>query len=181
MDIKEIFETYYDHVYGFILFKVRNVHDTEDITSDVFLKVAKNIQRYDEKKASLSTWLITIAVNTIRDFYRGRHDYLSLEYAEDMAAPGDIVENVLANEQAKSLYSALGQLNERQRNVVLLCYYGDMSNKEIAGILNLSVSNVETILSRARAKLKKIIKNCEVSSSGSYKLVEDQERQDQNA
>jgi len=174
MDIEAIFDTYYDRVYSFTLFRVRNVHDTEDITSDVFLKAAQNLERYDEKKASLPTWLLTITMNTIRDFYRTKRDSLPLEFAENAAGSNDITGGILANEQARDLYDALGQLDERQRNVVLLRYYGDMSNRQIAEILKLSVSNVETILSRARKILKNLLEQREVSHDRSYYLTKGQ-------
>lgn len=157
MGLEEIFDKYYDRVYSFTLLRVKNIHTAEDITSDVFYKVAQSINSYDEKKAAMATWLITIAMNKIRDYYRGQKHLMPLESAEDIQAQVNLEEKVLANEQAKELYKAMDKLDERQRNVLLLRYYGDMSNKEIAKELNLSVSNVETILTRARQKLKKIL------------------------
>ena len=59
----------------------------------------------------------------------------------------------------------MAKLDERQRNIVLLRYYGEMSNREIARLLKLTETNVETILSRAKKILKSHLEKCEVSAS----------------
>jgi len=175
LDLEKIFDEYYDRIYGFTLLRVRNVHDAEDITSDVFVKVAQNINSYDEEKASLSTWLFTIALNLIRDHCRvAKRGAVELEFAENIASSDNIEtsveEGAMSGERAKALYAALEQLDERQRNIVLLRYKSNMSNRQIADTLALSESNVETILYRARKKLKKLLENCEVFSVDSYNL-----------
>jgi len=172
INLEELFDTYYNRVYSFTFFRVRNVHDTEDIVSDTFYKAAKNIRRYDEEKASLSTWLFTIALNEMRSYYRKRRDVLSLEDTENITALDDIEKSVLSNERAEEMYAAISQLNERQRNIVLMRYYGEMSNREIALVLHLTETNVETILSRAKKTLKNLLEECEISTAAAYKDTE---------
>ena len=171
MEIAEMFETYYGRVYSFTLFRARNAQDAEDITSEVFYRAAKNMAGFDETKASLSTWLFTIAVNETRRHFHERKNALPLEYAENLPAGECVLENVLRNERAKELYAAMEQLGERQRNVLLLRYYGEMSNREIAGALGLTETNVETVLYRAKKKLRGILKKCEISENPRYKVV----------
>lgn len=172
MDAEQIFDTYYDRVYRFALLRVQNVHDAENIASDVFLKVVENISRYDETKASPGTWLFAIAANTVRDFYRTRHTLLPLDEIEQQPAADSTEENpeesVLRNERAKALYAAIARLSEHQRDVVLLRYYGQMSTHEVARCLKLTETNVDTILSRAKKTLRNSPELCEISPGGSY-------------
>lgn len=177
MGIEEIFDTYYNRVYRFTLFRVQNAHDAEDITSEVFLKAAKNLWRYNAKKAAMSTWLFSITLNEIKMFYRKRRDTLLLEYAKNIPERENIEDTVLVNERAKLLYAAIALLDERQRNIVLLRYYGEMSNKEIARLLNLTETNVGTILSRTIKILRKYLETCDEPAAIAYKLTEGREQE----
>lgn len=156
-DLADIFEAYYDRIYSYALFRVQSIADAEDIASNVFLKAAEHIDLYDAGKASVSTWLFTIAQNTVKDHYRTRHTTVSEDEIEELPAGDDPEQRVLANERAKELYAAIAKLDERQRDIVLMRYYGGMSSKEIAAVLKLSETNAETILSRAKKILREIL------------------------
>jgi len=179
MNLEEIFDTYYDRVYSFTLFRVRNVHDAEDIASDVFCKAAQNLHRY-RKESAVSTWLISIALNEIKNYYRSRKEHLDLEYAENIPANDKPEDFILADERTQELYAAIKQLDERQRDVVLLRYYGEMNHKEISRLLKLTETNVETILYRAKKNLKNFLEKCEVSVSAVSKYTENREMEVEN-
>ena len=123
MGLEEIFDTYYDRVYRFIFFRVRNIHDAEDISSEVFYRAARSFWRFDGKKANISTWLFTIVLNETRRYFRKGIIELPLEYAQTVEIPDIVAQSVLASEQARTLSAALERLEERQRTVVLLRYY----------------------------------------------------------
>ena len=176
VELEEIFDMYYDKIYSFTLFRVQSIHDAEDITSNVFCKAVKSFMSY-RKECSVSTWLLSIALNEIKNYYRGRREYLNLEYAESYPARENAEDSVLANERARSLYAAVAELDERQRNIVLLRYYGDMSNKEIALLLKLTETNVETILYRAKKILKKFLETCEVSAPAVSNITKGREKE----
>jgi len=180
MRVEDVFDIYYDRLYSFILFRVRNVHDAEDIASEVFFRAAKNFRKYNADKAGVSTWLFTIALNETRRYFRRQKGEQPLEYAENMEAPDNTLEGVLANEQAKALSAALGQLDERQRTVVLLRYYSEMSYREIACAMKLTETNVSTILSRGLKNLKNLLESCDKIEAAGYKEIEAGERTVQN-
>ena len=176
MEIERIFETWYDRVYSFTLFRVGNTYDAEDITSEVFVRAAKSLWRYNPEKAGLSTWLFTIALNEIRRHCKKRRDEAPLEHAEDLPSPDTAQDSVLANEQTKALSAALARLDERQRTVVLLRYYSEMSSREIAHALKLTETNVSTILSRGIKNLKNLLEKCDEIDFAGYKVIEAGER-----
>lgn len=72
MDKEKIYREYHGKVYGYILSKIGNPQDAEDIAFEVFLKVYEKLDTYDETKSSLSTWIFTITRNKLTDFYRTR-------------------------------------------------------------------------------------------------------------
>ena len=75
----KVYTEYKEKVMRYMLKKVQNPHDAEDLTSEVFLKVFKSIESFDENKASISTWIYTVARNTVIDYYRTRKDTAELD------------------------------------------------------------------------------------------------------
>ena len=66
-DTGYIYAQYRDKVFGFVRSKIYNQTEVEDIVQTVFLKVYSNLDKYDETKASLSTWIYIITRNTVSD------------------------------------------------------------------------------------------------------------------
>ena len=160
------FDELYDHffpiIYNVIYVRVKNADVADDIVSDTFFKVNKNLHTFDSRKASFSTWISRIAIRTLTDYYRWRsHREGNVEW-EDVYSPAapenDTPESkVLNDENRKELLLALDKLDEREKRIVELKFWGDLSNKEIADTLELTQSNVGVILHRAMGKLKNIL------------------------
>ena len=69
-DFERMYEDYFK-VYNFIFYRLLHKQDTEDLVSEVFLKVARNIFSFNAQKASFNTWIFTIARNTLTDYFAG--------------------------------------------------------------------------------------------------------------
>ena len=65
---EQIYDDYKDKIYEFIFYKVSNKALAEDLTSDVFISVYKNLHRYDEEKSFITTWLYAIAYNRLKNY-----------------------------------------------------------------------------------------------------------------
>ena len=65
----ELYEKYFPLVYGMIFARLKDVTAADDVVSEIFMKVALNLDKHD-KKYAFSTWLFTIARNTLADYYR---------------------------------------------------------------------------------------------------------------
>ena len=65
----ELYEKYFPQVYGMIFARLKDVTAADDVVSEIFMKVALNLDKHD-KKYAFSTWLFTIARNTLADYYR---------------------------------------------------------------------------------------------------------------
>lgn len=152
-DIKtEIYESYHAKVQNFIYSKVNDMYLAEDICSDVFIKIYEKYDRFDESKSSLSTWIFTIARNTLIDYYRTRH--VHEEVPEDMAQDADVEEEVLNGEMLNTLASALEKLGERERDLIILHYYSGLKLNEIAEKMDISYSYVKILHKKALVELR---------------------------
>jgi RNA polymerase sigma-70 factor (ECF subfamily) len=127
----------------------------DDIVQETFLRLWTRAATYDRASARLSTWLHNIAHNLCVDSFRrdSRISYVGNDDEREAtsAGPSDTRE---AAEQSDRVREALNRLPERQRSALLLCYYQGLSNRDVASILELSVDALESLLARARRKLK---------------------------
>ena len=73
-DIELIYTQYCDKVSRFVRSKIHYPNDVEDIVQTVFLKVYSNLDKYDEIKASFSTWIYIITRNTVYDYLKDKRD-----------------------------------------------------------------------------------------------------------
>lgn len=167
---KKLVDTYGQQVFNTALSFVQHRETAEDIVQETFVEVYRSIQKFNEQ-AELGTWIYRIAVNKCLDYIRyakrrKRFGFLiSLTGSTqdkplpDNAAfyhPGIAVEQ---KENAQILYAAVDTLNETQRTVFILVYIEDMSQKEVAAIMDLNVKAVESLLQRAKANLRKKLGN----------------------
>jgi len=144
-------------VYGFIAYRVSSRADAEDLTQQTFERALRAWARFDPARASPATWLLTIAHNLVVDHYRSDR---SAEQAP--IGPGGVeVEALPAAEDPgydlgvdAALAEALDALPERDRRIVALRFGGDLNGPEIAELTDLSLANVQQILSRSLRALR---------------------------
>lgn len=153
----EIYEAQFKRVYNYISYRINNHADVEDLVSKVFSKIIEKYDSFNPKRGALSTWIITIARNTVMDYFReNQKDALveldSMEpYLSSGKTPDDIV---IKNEQNMVLIRALDTLTVRERNLIALKYGAELNNKEIAQVMELSESNIGVIMFRSLKKLR---------------------------
>ena len=149
---EEIYREYYKKVYGYILSKINNATNAEDLTADVFLKVFEKIDTFDETKASVSTWIYTITKNTLIDYYRTRRTFDEVpETEEDVSSVEDEVCN---SEMLELLARGLETLDEREREIVVLRYSSGKTLREIAAQMGISYAYVKILQNKAFAHLR---------------------------
>lgn len=136
--------------------------DVEDLTADVFAKAYDALDSYRPERSAFSTWLYTIASNTIRDYLRRsvvRGKYLSpaddeiMEAVPDGGEWGD--ERLCRRELLDALALGLQNLPELQRQVVVLQFYDCLPQKQIAQRLGLSYANTRYLSHRAVKALQR--------------------------
>lgn len=143
---KKDFESYYslysDTIYNYIYFKVWNDASLAyDITSDVFMKVLKNLEKYDINKWNFQSWLYKIAGNTIIDYYRSNkeHEDIHDENIENMMFYyDDIKEKIDAQLDLERIYSELNKLLPETKKIITLRIFEELSFSEISKIMDMS-------------------------------------------
>ena len=158
---EELYEYFFPRVYNFIYARLKNSADADDVTSITFMKMNENLERYEPSKAAFSTWLFCIATNSLIDFARRRDKSEETEWEEffDPAAPEnqEPEAQTLAQESNNELLTALDKLNDRERRIIELKFWGDLDTRSIADVLSMTESNVRVTLHRSLGKLKKIL------------------------
>lgn len=157
MDAEQLFTEYFDPVYQFIHSRVGHRQEAEDLTSEVFEKIAKNLHTYRTKSgATIRSWIFTIARNTIVDFYR-KKKYVTFDVTE-IEIPVDtfLEQEVDDRKQIGELFKRIHALPETQCEIMLLRFTADLGNKEIARILNVPVSTVSSTISKTLAMLREV-------------------------
>lgn len=147
-----IYDDYYLKVRNYILKKVNNYHLAEDLCSDVFVKVYEKLDTFDSKKASLSTWIFTIARNRLIDYYRSNK--ITSELNENIAIEEDD-ESILNDDNLQILADSLNKLSEKERDVLINHYYSGITLKETAVKMGISYAYAKLLHTRSLAKLKK--------------------------
>jgi RNA polymerase sigma factor (sigma-70 family) len=150
-------------IYAFLAYRTGSRADAEDLTQETFERALKAWGRYDPARASVRTWLTAIAHNLVIDHYRSSrsHREFPLEDEPSFEAPEMLPDLGLD----PALARALDSLSEREREIVALRFGGDLSGPEIAALINLSLSNVQQILSRALRRLRTEIDGEDASGS----------------
>lgn len=158
-DFARVYEDHVWRVYGFLAYRVRDRDLAEDLTQTTFERALRAWPRFDPRRASEQTWLLTIARNLLVDHRRREQAVPSAEIDERLlpvtAGPED------AQTVWPELQDALRQLGEREREVVALRFGADLTGPDIAEITGLSLSNVQQILSRSLRRLRSLLETAE--------------------
>ena len=155
MTQEEIFKEYHNKIENYIWGKVSDKYVAEDLASAVFLKICQKLEDYDDSKASISTWIYTIANNTVIDYYRTHK--VSEEVPEDVSSMGEIDDDLLNEEMLTELAEALQKIPERERNLLVYRYYDNMTLKDIAVKLGMSYANAKIVQAKAINHMRELI------------------------
>lgn len=168
------FQTLFDEHYRSLLFFFTNrgftLDEARDLTQETFLRAYKGVKAF-RYEASYKTWLFQIATNLWRNTIRSRSaakraaQEVSLEEELDSGRPvlsdgggagrvGTPLSEVLADEAAGQLESALEELPSRMRRCVQLRLFQDLKYREIAQLMQLSIETVKSQLHQARHRLR---------------------------
>lgn len=146
---------------------VHSYADAEDIAQDVFVEIYQSIQNF-RGEAGLSTWIYRIAVNKSLNFLRkaGRRKVFSFFGNNEGGSDNQIKtlasgreycpdEELQKSEKSKAISQAMNKLPASQETAFILSKYDELSYQEIAEVMDISVSSVESLLFRARQNLRK--------------------------
>lgn len=126
----------------------------DDVVQETLLRLWTKADRFNPQAARLTTWLHRIAHNLCIDQQRRGARLTELPPAWDPAGEEGPEQDRVRQEQSRRVSEALKTLPERQRCALLLCHYQGLSNSDAAHILEISIDALESLLARARRRLK---------------------------
>lgn len=151
---------------------VHRLHDAEDISQEVFIEIFHSAHKF-RGESKLSTWIYRITVNKSLNYIRdhkkkslvksigntlfGMNERLDIPANTYADRPDLLTEN---NERKAGLYKAIDALPERQKVAFNLNKFENLSYREIADVMQLSVSSIESLIHRAKLNLQKALYEC---------------------
>ncbi|HEY3366519.1 MAG TPA: sigma-70 family RNA polymerase sigma factor [Symbiobacteriaceae bacterium] len=157
-----LFQLYRDDVFRFSFLVARDASVAQDVVQETFLKVFRSIGKF-QFRSSFKSWLYRIAVNESITMFRRRKVKEDLAPFPDAAQPHNSPgaghewqpeEAVLEGEERQLLRRAIGQLDPVHRTVVVLKYFHEFSDTEIALMIGCPPGTVKSRLHRARELLR---------------------------
>lgn len=145
----EYAQKYIDTVYRVAFSMLRNPHDADDVTQDVFLKLYTARVEF-QSEDHVKNWLMKVTVNACRNVFR-----MPCRRAEDIEEYAQTLG--FESPEQTDLFLAVNSLEQKYRIAVHLYYFEGYSVKEIGKILGVSENTVSTRLARARGKLRSIL------------------------
>lgn len=148
---KELYETYKESLFSLCLKYCKNREEAEDNLQDTFIEVFKNIKKYN-KKGSFEGWLKRITINKAIDKYK-KESYINIVINDDILKD-QTIETEALNLPLQTILNLVQKLPSRYRMVFNLYELDNYTHKEIAKMLNISVSTSKSNLHRAKTILK---------------------------
>ena len=152
---EDLFRESYGAVYNYVRYRMAGDDAAEDVVAEAFLRAARAFDRFDPSRAQFSTWVITIASNCMRDYWRRARPAVALEeIPENIYSQPDAAEAQASKDQIDRL---LAILSSEERNLIVMKYREGYHNVEIAEKLGMNASTVSTKLFNAIAKMRSVI------------------------
>ena len=158
----KIYDQYYDQIFVFIYKKTYDENTTAELTSEVFYKALYNLKKYKFKGLPFSSWLYRIASNATIEHFRKQKKvqrHISIESNQLAHLASEVSESSDLEKKRQLLISALGNLKEKEIQLIELRYFEEFSFKEIGQIIGLTENNAKVKTFRVIKKIQKLIKS----------------------
>ncbi|RDY24356.1 RNA polymerase sigma factor [Romboutsia maritimum] len=152
---------HYDLVHSYIYRTINDYNIAYDISQDVFIKMMKNIDKYNLENGKFQSWLLKIAVNTTKDYfkskiYKQRIENCNIEKYQ-IEDTSNVIDIVSKKEEAIKIKEAVENLPSLQREAIFLKYYNGLKIKEISNITGDNENTIKSRLFNGIKNLKKLL------------------------
>jgi RNA polymerase sigma-70 factor, ECF subfamily len=151
----QLYESYVDKIYHFLYYRTAHKETAEDLTSTTFIKALDNIKKFNPSKGVFLAWLFRIARNSLYDFYRAKKDIVDIdEVIFFLSSPENLPADLDAKNKLKEVEVYLKELPAREREIIVLRVWDELSYREISELLGKSEAACKMAFSRAIGKLR---------------------------
>jgi RNA polymerase sigma-70 factor (ECF subfamily) len=158
LDFAALFDTHYSRLYAYIGSRLNDRETAEDLTAATFERAFSRSYSYDPDKGSFATWLFRIGHNLLVNYYAATSRKPISQDLDEAAEVSDTglspEQHLLRQEQQRMLIDTLTTLSERDQEIIQLKFFGRLTNREIAEVMELKERTVSVIILRALQKLK---------------------------
>jgi RNA polymerase sigma-70 factor (ECF subfamily) len=150
-----LYRRYLSRVYRYVYRRVGNQQDAEDVTASVFIEALECLEDYREQ-GSFAGWLFTIAHHRVADHYRQQKEGISLEEVLPALNSGPGPEALaLQRDRLERVAQALDELTAERQEALALRFFGELSNKEVAQVMDRSEAAVKMLVYRTLRQLRR--------------------------
>jgi RNA polymerase sigma-70 factor (ECF subfamily) len=155
----ELYERYVDQIYAYLYYRTSSTWEAQDLTERVFLRAMEHLPKYSFRGAPFSAWLYRIAHNLVANWHRDarRRKIVSLEDALERSSSHDPEEDAVRAEEYATVREAVRRLSQERQNLLVLKMVNELSNREIAQILDKTEGAVKALFHRTMVALEEEI------------------------
>lgn len=153
----DLYRKYVDSIYHYLLARVGNEREAEDLTAEVFLQALEGLENYHHR-GHFAAWLFTIARRRVADHYRGQPRELSAYGFDNIPEQeNNLLEDLIQQQELESLENVVSSLPEEQQELLRLRCAAGLTFREIAGVLEHSESAVKMSYYRLLDRLEMLL------------------------
>ena len=155
----QLYEAHFDKIFRYMVLKIRNQTEAEDITQQVFVKAYESIGSYQSQGVPFTAWLFRIAHNQMVDYVRkqSRKPTVPLDESLPIADETDLEHDVETKIEMEKVVLATKQLTKAQREVISLRFAGGLSITEAAKTMRKSEGAIKALQHSAILSLRKTL------------------------
>lgn len=146
--IEKLIEKHADMIYRLAMTRTRDEENSKEVFQEVFYRLSRKVPDFENEEHE-KAWLIKVTINCTKTILANKWKHQACELPDNIPAEQQSIQEV---------YDKVLTLPQKYRTVIYLFYYEDLSIKDIAKILHTNENTIKTRLSRARVKLKDILK-----------------------
>lgn len=150
----QLYDLYANRVYRFVYYRVGHKETAEDLTSVSFTKAYQNLHSFKGQQGVFGAWLFRIARNTVIDHMRTNKTTIDIDAAVNVANNTNIARQTELSDSIEQIKQYLNQLDEAQRDIVIMRLWDDLPYSEIAAVVGKTEGNCKVIFSRVIQKMK---------------------------
>jgi RNA polymerase sigma-70 factor (ECF subfamily) len=147
--LRLLYLRYAGSVFAYVRSIIPDEHEAEDVTQTVFARLSRRLQRYQPRQAPFGAWITTVAHNAAIDHLRAKRMVPCEQALDPETAHED-----LSHDRLAAIRAALAKLTRAEREVLVLRFVVGMGIKEVAERLGRTEQAIDSLQSRARARLR---------------------------
>ena len=158
--LTQLYEENFDKIYRYIVLKIGDRTEAEDMTQQVFLNALQSISSYKWKGMPFTSWLYRIAHNQVVDYFRKKSKHATVPLDESLPIPavdGDPKYEVERKMEIETIAMVTKKLTQSQQEVISLRFASELSIAEVAGVMGKSEGAVKALQHSAIAALRKVL------------------------